>query len=192
MTTRKKYYAVKKGRHIGIFNSWENIKKEVSGYQGAIYKSFLSYEEAKEFVYGIDLNQNLKINNNNEKNSTPKDKIKKYYAVKVGLKPGIYNTWEECRKNVANNDNAVFKSFLTLEEAEDFMKGNAFSKRIENAIKRKNTNQEGRKKYYAVKKGYKIGIFNDWNKCKKSVNGYKGSIFKGFLTLEKAKEYFND
>ena len=29
---------------------------------------------------------------------------KKYYAVKVGLTPGIYKTWPECQANVMEND----------------------------------------------------------------------------------------
>lgn len=47
---KKKYYAVKKGRNTGIFDTWEKCKKEIEGYSGAIYKSFLSYEDAQQFL----------------------------------------------------------------------------------------------------------------------------------------------
>ena len=46
---------------------------------------------------------------------------KKYYAVKVGLVPGIYDTWDECKENVHGYPGAVYKSFKTLGEAKDFL-----------------------------------------------------------------------
>lgn len=45
----------------------------------------------------------------------------KYYAVKIGRNPGIYSTWEECSKEVIGFQNAVYKSFKTLDEAKDFI-----------------------------------------------------------------------
>ena len=45
----------------------------------------------------------------------------KYYAVKNGKVPGIYRTWDECKKMVDGFPNARYKSFLTLEEAENFV-----------------------------------------------------------------------
>lgn len=46
---------------------------------------------------------------------------KKYYAVRVGQKPGIYTTWAEAKKQVDGYPNAVYKSFKTLKEAELFI-----------------------------------------------------------------------
>lgn len=46
----KKYYAVRKGKSTGIYENWDECKKQVMGYSGAIYKSFPSLEEAKEFM----------------------------------------------------------------------------------------------------------------------------------------------
>ena len=37
----------------------------------------------------------------------------KYYAVKKGRHPGIYNTWEECQNEVNQFKNAQFKSFTS-------------------------------------------------------------------------------
>ena len=48
----------------------------------------------------------------------------KFYAVKVGNKPGIYNTWEECLKEVNGFKGAVYKSFSTYEEAYNFISEN--------------------------------------------------------------------
>ena len=49
----------------------------------------------------------------------------KYYAVKVGVKPGIYTSWDECKEQVLNFENAAYKSFSSLEEAELYLKGEA-------------------------------------------------------------------
>lgn len=46
---------------------------------------------------------------------------KKYYAVKKGRAPGIYDTWDECKAQTAGFSGPVFKSFKSLAEAEAFM-----------------------------------------------------------------------
>lgn len=46
----KKFYAVKKGKKIGVFHTWAECKVQVDGYSGAVYKSFSTLEEAKAFV----------------------------------------------------------------------------------------------------------------------------------------------
>ncbi len=48
----KKFYAVKKGYNTGIFNTWDECKKNIDGFSGAIYKSFTSLEDAKNFLDG--------------------------------------------------------------------------------------------------------------------------------------------
>lgn len=45
----------------------------------------------------------------------------KFYAVKKGKEPGIYNTWEECREQTAGFSGAIYKSFPTAGEAAAFM-----------------------------------------------------------------------
>ena len=45
------------------------------------------------------------------------------------------------------------------------------------------------KKFYAVKKGRKTGIFTTWEECKASVNGYSGAQYKSFSTPEEAERY---
>jgi viroplasmin and RNaseH domain-containing protein len=44
-----KYYVVKNGRNPGIYKSWESCLKQVSGFSGAVYKSFLSAEDAERY-----------------------------------------------------------------------------------------------------------------------------------------------
>lgn len=47
----------------------------------------------------------------------------KFYAVKVGRTPGIYKTWADCQKQTSGFPSAVFKSFPTMEQAEEYMNG---------------------------------------------------------------------
>ena len=53
---------------------------------------------------------------------------KKYYAVKVGLIPGIYNTWDECQEVIKGYPGAEFKGFATKPEAEAYMRGETQTK----------------------------------------------------------------
>lgn len=48
------------------------------------------------------------------------------------------------------------------------------------------------KKFYAVKKGYNIGIYETWNECKKQINGYSGAVYKSFTNLQEANCFLND
>jgi len=45
-------------------------------------------------------------------------KKQKYYVVWRGIKPGIYTSWEECKKQTLGFEGAQYKSFTTLEDAE--------------------------------------------------------------------------
>lgn len=49
----------------------------------------------------------------------------------------------------------------------------------------------GKKNYYVVKEGSKVGIFNNWPECQASVKGYKGAVFKGFETKAEALEWLD-
>ena len=46
---------------------------------------------------------------------------KKYYAVRFGRTPGVYCTWDECKKQTEGFSGAEFKSFSSLEQAEQYL-----------------------------------------------------------------------
>lgn len=48
----KKYYGVKKGITIGVFDTWNECQSQIKGFSGAEYKGFSTREEAEAFVYG--------------------------------------------------------------------------------------------------------------------------------------------
>lgn len=61
---------------------------------------------------------------------------KKIYAVKNGRSPGIYHSWDECRKQVHGYPDAAFKSFTSAEQAEAYLQG-------ETAAQSQNTDNAG-------------------------------------------------
>lgn len=50
----KNFYAVKMGRKIGIFHTWEETEGYVKGYSGALYKGFKRRDEAEAWLKADD------------------------------------------------------------------------------------------------------------------------------------------
>ncbi|WP_159949554.1 ribonuclease H1 domain-containing protein [Polaribacter septentrionalilitoris] len=49
---KKKFYVVWKGRKTGVFTSWNACKRQIDGFEGAQYKSFISLDEAEKASKG--------------------------------------------------------------------------------------------------------------------------------------------
>lgn len=47
--------------------------------------------------------------------------MSKYYAVRLGKKPGIYKSWDECKAQVHGYPGAIYKSFTSIDQAQAFM-----------------------------------------------------------------------
>lgn len=62
---------------------------------------------------------------------------KKYYTVWVGNTPGVYDSWDECQKQIKGFNGAKFKSFESKEEAEK-----AFDENYSNHIGNKTEGQK--------------------------------------------------
>lgn len=102
---------------------------------------------------------------------------KKYYAVRIGRKPGIYDTWDECNDNVYGYSGAVYKSFFSLEEARAFL----------NPAQKKNA-----KKHHCVVEAYVDGSYVDgragWGYLLLR-NGF--GLVKGYGPCTKARDIRN-
>lgn len=98
----EKYYAVKEGASRGIFRTWEECRASVSGYSGAVYKSFKTKEEALSYL-GLGQCSDVRQNSDTEKDiradadileesgkSTAKDVCKAQDCVKIYV-DGSYN-----------------------------------------------------------------------------------------------------
>jgi ribonuclease HI len=87
-----------------------------------------------------------------------------YYVVHKGHKPGIYNTWPECEKQIKNFVGAQFKKFSVKAEAQDFLEKGfgtnkpAFMKKKESSDKKNNDKIE---KECIDDEGEKIYVYTD-------------------------------
>lgn len=114
---------------------------------------------------------------------------KNYYAVKVGLRTGIFKTWEECSSCVQGYPGAKYKGFATLAEAEGYIEGSVVvtkKKSTRTTIDQNNKtykvdsgkfNSETQN-YYVVRCGRTIGVFNTWKECEEQVKGYQKAEYK--------------
>lgn len=50
-----KVYAVKQGKTPGIYQTWDECKKQVDGFKGAVYKSFNNIKEANDFLNDVEI-----------------------------------------------------------------------------------------------------------------------------------------
>ena len=44
-----------------------------------------------------------------------------YYAVAIGHKTGVYNKWEDCKKNIENFKNPIYRKFDNVDDANNFI-----------------------------------------------------------------------
>lgn len=168
---KKKYYAVRKGRKPGIYFTWDETTHQVYGYKNAEYKSFTSLEEAEQFMRsGNSFNS---ITSKKKSNKT-----KKYYAVKQGREPGIYNTWEDAHEQILNYKNAMFKSFSSEEEAEDYLEG----RKTKNEKVNDFINQQIKALDSDTVLAFVDGSFSD------SINGEKRYSFGAILVTDKGEK----
>ena len=64
--------------------------------------------------------------------------------------------------------------------------GSPWHKPQEKAI---GTGGSKKRKFYAVKEGRETGIFDTWDECRKSVEGFPGAQYKSFAAVEDAESY---
>ena len=55
----QKFYAVKNGRQTGIFMTWDECKDKITGYKGAVFKSFSNIDDAKKFLGCDDFSDDM-------------------------------------------------------------------------------------------------------------------------------------
>ncbi|WP_237025974.1 ribonuclease H family protein [Lactobacillus sp. S2-2] len=101
--TEQKFYAVKKGRKIGVFRTWAECQKQVQGFSGAKFKSFTSETEAKTYINEKAISQSeSKVNGEiNSKNSSKPNII-------VFTDGGSRNHGNTAGNHVKENDKAAW------------------------------------------------------------------------------------
>lgn len=105
----ERFYAVRAGRIPGVYRTWAECQSMITGFQGAMYKAFPTYEEANLFAQG--------------KNPNPGSTPNRFYAVAVGNSPGIYTEWTDAQAAYTGVKAPKYKKFETREAAEEWMEG---------------------------------------------------------------------
>ncbi|KAI5452026.1 hypothetical protein NCC49_001322 [Naganishia albida] len=120
------FYAVKRGREPGIYSTWAECEHQTKGYTGAVHKKFPTREAAEQFLgnaFNIASQPYSIPNVPVPERAVTKKASKGYFAVKCGLKPGVYDNWADAERMVKGVQGAVYKRFPTRVAAEDFING---------------------------------------------------------------------
>lgn len=105
-----KYYAVRAGHKPGVYTTWAICQQQISGFKGAVFKSFLSYDDASAFAAGRD------------PPSMANDKPDRFYGVAVGRKPGVYTDWSKAQEAIVGWKGPKYRKFDTHAEALAFVR----------------------------------------------------------------------
>ncbi|MDO4903549.1 MAG: ribonuclease H family protein [Limosilactobacillus sp.] len=101
-----KFYVVKAGRHPGIYTSWPDCQREVSGFSGAIYKSFTTRAEAEKWfntkTAAPRKSQQLGLALDIADSPAPSD------AIKIYTDGGSRNHGNKLGQHVKSNDKAAW------------------------------------------------------------------------------------
>ena len=70
-----------------------------------------------------------------------------FYAVHKGKIPGIYNTWNDCKKQIDKFEGAIFKKFANKNDAEVFLKeGFGINKKPRSVTRKENDDKKNNEK----------------------------------------------
>ena len=129
----------------------------------------------------------------------------KFYAVRVGKMPGIYDSWDSCKAMVHGFPNAQYKSFKTMEEAKAFL-GDAEQVLAEGSKAEKEQQETGRPfafvdgSFNSVTKTYGYGGFLEHDGARVVLQGsgieeemaamrnVAGEVLGSMAAMEKALE----
>ncbi|GFR51402.1 hypothetical protein Agub_g13840, partial [Astrephomene gubernaculifera] len=124
------FYAVAVGWRTGVFRSWGEAEKAVSGFSGAVYRKFHTEREARQYVAeegqpGQQQQQQpsralggLAGGGGGAGGGIDK---RPYYAVAKGQQVGILRSWEETQAVVDGVSGSIYKRFSSRGEAERFL-----------------------------------------------------------------------
>lgn len=106
LKTTNSYYAVRKGKKVGIYTSLNEAEKQVIGVSGSEWKKFKNIDDAKKYI----------------------DERKAYrgkcYVVIKGRKTGIYRNFELASEQVNGYSGGYMKKFASIEKAKEYINEN--------------------------------------------------------------------
>ncbi|VDN01577.1 unnamed protein product [Thelazia callipaeda] len=215
-----KFYAVARGKVVGIFTDYNDVKNHIAGYPQPLYKKFEKLDDAKAYYSKYSSEEengniqeskahNTAANNNEEeikvteKTEQADEEESVFYAVAHGHKTGIFKTLEEFKEATKDFENAKFQKFDSEEDAKLFV----MSEKVNNSEDRKRphspdnapdgveeksaktdvkTSHSKKSGFYAVARGRKPGVYERWFECAKQVKGFQNAKYKKFATKNEA------
>ena len=118
-----------------------------------------------------------------------------YYSVNKGKIPGIYTSWNDCKKQIDKFEGAIFKKFNNKIDAEKFLK-EGFLKKPKFIVKRENDDNKNNSNIENETDNYddKIYIYTDGSliKFKNNISKAGIGIYIPFKNIKVSKPYLND
>jgi ribonuclease HI len=108
---KPKFYVVWRGKNIGIFNSWDDCQKQINGVAGARYMSFESLAQAE---YALKNEKEIKA----KRAASQPDKPGRFYVIWSGHRPGIFESWDEAKKQIDGFPRPKYQTFGSRAMAE--------------------------------------------------------------------------
>ncbi|OQE26508.1 hypothetical protein PENSTE_c005G04028 [Penicillium steckii] len=109
--TGPKFYAVKKGFAPGVYEGWKDCLAQITGFKGAIFQSFPTFEDANAFLTGGTISD-----------SSAQGSETRYYGIQRGRVPGVYTNWVKAQEQIHGFARPRYRKFPTREEAEAFVR----------------------------------------------------------------------
>lgn len=117
----------------------------------------------------------------------------KFYAVKIGRNKGIFQTWDECKKQVDGFSNSKYKAFKTLEEAEEYLNNEEEMKsESEEEIDIDTINEEIENKINNLQDDEVIAFVDGTYLEENNVSGYGVIIIKNKIETESLYKSFTE
>ena len=107
-----KYYAVRKGRNVGIYESWSDCEKNVKGYSGQEYKSFTNKNDAEKYMNNNNNDNNNNNNNNNDNNNKNNNNNNIYETTNIEVKEKGTNNSIIIMENENQEKNEKYNAYV--------------------------------------------------------------------------------
>ncbi|SCV01250.1 LANO_0F10858g1_1 [Lachancea nothofagi CBS 11611] len=187
---RRGYYAVQNGRSNGVFDSWDECRSQVNGYNGAVYKKFNTLAEAQAFSgsgksdtgYG----SNTTFPNGDRGSSSYGSNPTSYRERSPRSSSGSYGSLRSY-----NGDRKFSYATEHNRKPQNFTSS---QKEHYNRASRGSTTNSGGQKFYAVKSSnpnVADQVFETWADCQRYVAGKGGLSYRKVASKSDAVDFIN-
>lgn len=106
------FYAVRAGHQPGVYGTWAECSRNITGFRGAIHKKFATESEAQHFVDDKTPTATL---------SASSSKGTRFYGVAAGHRPGVYTQWSDAQQQILGFKAPKYRKFSSQQAAAAFV-----------------------------------------------------------------------